>query len=280
MPDLPTHELTRDQVQRSMVFLADDLSFAPTTIPDIRKGLQRAVERNLQPGDTAAIIRTSSGNSSLEQFTSDKRVLIESVGKIRWRPEGRGTGGAGYDSLKRSAMVLQYVISALRDLPGRKAIFFISQSLPIGVYSNNQNLASLIGGLVDRSLRAGVVIYTIDPTPLSNLAPDASYDAMSGVTAGARPVFPGQAGAAQVSAQVRMYMQQGLALLEFNRTGLRLLAEGTGGQIAEDTDMPNARRKVFRLETRPAAAVPHGQGERDSRRTACTLLCGVYRPVG
>jgi len=254
IPNLPAHELTRDQVQRSMVFLADDISFAPETIRDVREALKGVIERNLQSEDVAAIMRTSSGNSSLEQFTSDKRVLVESVGKIRWRPESRGTGslpqtaghmsGGWIDPLspKRSAMVLQYVISALSELPGRKAIFFISQSLPTSPFFSNPRtgLAVLLGALVDQALRARVVIYCVDPTPLSSLAPDASYDAMSGGTPGSTPRFPGSVSAAQVSAQARRYTQQGLAWLEINRTGLRLLAEGTGGQIAEDTDIRNA----------------------------------------
>jgi VWFA-related protein len=255
MPALPTHELTRDQVQRSIVFLADDLSFAPETIHYVRQALKGAIERNLQPGDMAAVMRTSYGNSSLEQFTSDRRVLMESVGKIRWRPEGN------IDHVKREILVLRYVISALRDLPGRKAIFLISQSLPVRGYSNNQNLATILGALVDMALRAGVVIYAVDPTALSDLSPDASYDAMSGGTPGTMPRFPGQVGAAQVSADVRRYTQQSLALLEFNRTGLRMLSEGTGGQIAQDTDMPNAFARFsadlkgyYLLTYRPTAA--------------------------
>src|ERR1035438_8229482 len=44
MPNLPTRELKRDQVQRSIVFLVDDISFASTTIPDVRKALQSMIE--------------------------------------------------------------------------------------------------------------------------------------------------------------------------------------------------------------------------------------------
>jgi len=264
----PTHELTRDQVQRSIVFLVDDISFAPEAIRDVRVALMGAIERNLQPGDMAAIMRTSSGNSSLEQFTSDKRVLMESVGRIRWRPESRGTGmlpqtaghmygvgsmggGCGNDaSARHSAMVLRYVISALRDLPGRKVIFFISQGLPAVGLANNQNLATLIGGLVDQSLRAGVVIYSVDPTPLSSFAPDASYDVTAGLVT-----------AQQASAQLRAFTPSVLSLLEYCRTGLRILAEGTGGQIAEDTDMQHSLTRFtsdlegyYLLTYRPTAA--------------------------
>jgi VWFA-related protein len=280
MPDMPTHELTRDQVQRSIVFLADDLSFAPTTIPDIRKALQSAIERNLQPGDMAAIIRSSSGNSSLEQFTSDKRLLLESIGKIRWRPESRATANGmlpqgayafgvtnpylTIDSFRRSAMALRYVIPALRDLPGRKAIFLISESFPSGrAYRAVNSLATPVGWLVDQALRAGIVIYGIDPTPLSPVTPDASYDVAADNLAMKSNGFGPERGvtAAQASAQLQGYTQRSLVLQELKRAGLRTLAEGTGGQIAEDTDMPNALARFsadlegyYLLTYRPTAA--------------------------
>ena len=124
-PLAPIHELTREQVQRTIVFLLDDESFAATTIPAVRESVRSTIERSVQPGDLAALIRTSSGNGSLEQFTSDKRVLLESAERVRWRPEGRANPGilpqtSGYvvgedmgkylvaDSEKRTTAVLHY----------------------------------------------------------------------------------------------------------------------------------------------------------------------------
>jgi VWFA-related protein len=261
-PPVASHELTPEQVQRAIVFLLDDVSFAATTIPAVREAVRSTIERSLQPGDLAALIRTSSGNGSLEQFTSDKRVLLESAEKIRWRPESRGNPGllpqtsgtvvgeekgmSTYlvaDSQNRTKVVLQYVISALRDLPGRKAIFLISQSFPYGM--NNANPASLtatdIGKLVDQALRAGVVVYSVDPTPLSILTPDASYDvtreytAKNGVRNGAGSITNREA-----VSLLTGYTHRSLVLLEMFRSGLRALAEGTGGQMAADTDAGTA----------------------------------------
>ena len=263
-PTVAAHELTREQVQRTIVFLLDDESFAAATIPAVREAVRSTVERNIQPGDLAALIRTSSGNGSLEQFTSDKRVLLESTGKIRWTPGSRGNSGmlpetsgfvvgensGGYlvqDSIKRTTVVLRYVISAFRDLPGRKAIFFISQSLPLGRAYNNPTSANEeatpIGKLVDEALRAGVVVYSVDPTPLSSLTPDAGYDVTRDYTAANGPAgFGGRYGGAgsitnqQAVTQLTAHTGRALVLLEFFRSGLRALAEGTGGQMAADTD--------------------------------------------
>jgi VWFA-related protein len=295
MPDLPNRELTRDQVRRSIVFLVDDNSFAPTVIPDVRKALQSTIERNLESGDMAAIMRTSSGSSSLEQFTSDKRVLLESVGKIRWRPESRANPGmlpqiSGYvvgefpgnganvlliASEKRTVDVLHYVTSALRDLPGRKALFLISQSFPAAKqYSNPASLMPTeIGKLVDEALRAGVVVYCLDPTPLSSLTPDAAYDVTSdnlAMQTGMPGVFP-QRGVTnrQAATQLNAYTPRALGLLELYRSGLRALAEGTGGQIAQDTDMQNALARFsadlegyYLLTYRPTNAEKYFNGRR------------------
>ena len=249
-----TRELTPEQVRRSIVFLIDDESFGPDTVPTVRRAVKDIIERGIQPGDLVAIIRTSSGSGSLEQFTSDKRVLLESCEKIRWRPGSRGNPGnlpqiTGYvaggarsgkyivqRSAERTQLVLDYVISALRNFPGRKSIFFLSQSFVSGgSYAGAASGATDVGKLVDQALRAGVVIYGIDPTPLSSLTPGADYD----LTGQYNLQFG--AGGAQMGPQdaatlLNGYTQRALGLLESFRLGLRTLAEGTGGIMAADTD--------------------------------------------
>jgi VWFA-related protein len=47
----------------------------------------------MQPGDLAAVIRTSAGMGALQQFTSDKRLLHTAIDRVRWYPRGSvGTG--------------------------------------------------------------------------------------------------------------------------------------------------------------------------------------------
>jgi VWFA-related protein len=248
-------DLRRDQVRRTIVILLDDESFGTEVIPAVRGAITELIERNLQAGDLAALIRTSSGSSSLEQFTSDKRVLLESAAKIRWRPESRGNpgmlpsisgtvvgqGSSAYLvnlSIQRTKIALSYVISALRDLPGTKAVFFISQSFPIGTNwfdpSSNYHAATDVGRLIDEALRAGVVVYSVDPTPLASLTPDASYDVTREFNAqnGARRGPSSQ----DVTRLLTGYPSRAMSLLESWRSGLQALAEGTGGQFAADTD--------------------------------------------
>jgi len=280
--------LTRESTGRSIVYLIDDLSYLPTTIPAVRQAVENAIQHNLQPTDMAALVRTSSGNSSLEQFTSDRRVLLAAVKKISWRSEGRGIPGilhlAGpfandwkveLTKIDRTVEVVQYVISALRELPGRKAIFLISQSLPIGgTYASPQTgVAQMLGVLVDRALRAGVVIYSVDPTPLAPVTVDASYDETGDIlsmTGGSPSGAASAANARQLEQKVQGYPMAQLVRLEFLRAGLRLLSEGTGGQMAADTDLTNALARFARdlqgyylLTYRPTSAHRYFGAKRD-----------------
>jgi hypothetical protein len=43
----------------------------------------------MQPGDLIAVIRTGAGSGPLEQFTSEKRVLVSLIDGLRWNPNGR-----------------------------------------------------------------------------------------------------------------------------------------------------------------------------------------------
>jgi len=262
-----TGELTPEQVRRTIVFLVDDESLAPQAIPVVREVIKGVIERRLQPGDLAALIRTGSGNSSLEQFTADRRVLLESCERVRWRPGSRGNPGmlpqtSGFvfgeemgkylvsDSLKRTSEVLKYVISALGDLPGRKSIIFISQSLLIGTTYSLGGDATDVGKLVDSALRAGVVIYSIDPTPLSSLSPGADYDVtrdrLAEAAQGTQEMLAEALGISRRPATQPLSMRpllttnRALALLKLFRGGLRALAEGTGGMMAADTDAATA----------------------------------------
>ncbi|MEJ7711234.1 MAG: hypothetical protein WKF84_15565 [Pyrinomonadaceae bacterium] len=47
------------------------------------------VERELQPGDLVAVVRTSAGMGALQQFTTDRRQLAAAIERVRWRAWGR-----------------------------------------------------------------------------------------------------------------------------------------------------------------------------------------------
>ena len=75
-------------VRRTIAIVVDDLSLSHASIYYTRKALVKFVDEQMQPGDLVAIIRTGGGVGTLQQFTSDKRLLHMAIDKIRWNPFG------------------------------------------------------------------------------------------------------------------------------------------------------------------------------------------------
>src|ERR1035437_6770469 len=77
------------QVTRVIGLVVDDLALTFENLVRTRDALKRYVETQLQPGDLVGIVRTGGGIAILEQFTTDKRVLLEAIANFRWRFSGR-----------------------------------------------------------------------------------------------------------------------------------------------------------------------------------------------
>jgi len=79
-PTAPTFgsPLAPRNARRTIAIVVDDLSLPFEDLVRARKMLVDLVDRQLGPGDVAAIIRTGGGIGSLQQFTSD-RLLLASV---------------------------------------------------------------------------------------------------------------------------------------------------------------------------------------------------------
>ena len=79
-----------EQVRRTIALVVDDFNLSFTSINWVKQALKRYVDRQVQPGDLVAIIRTSSGVGALQQFTSDRRQLYAAIENIRWTNIGSG----------------------------------------------------------------------------------------------------------------------------------------------------------------------------------------------
>jgi len=89
-PPAPPARLRPEQVRRTIALVADDLGTSFESMHFVREGLKKFVNEQMRPGDLVAIIRTSAGMGSLQQFTSDKRILLRAIERVRWTPRGRG----------------------------------------------------------------------------------------------------------------------------------------------------------------------------------------------
>jgi len=165
-PALPAARLTRDQVQRTMVLVIDDLGIAWENLEPTRKALRRFVDEEVQRGDLVALVRTGASWGALQQLTTDKRILHAAIDQVRWTALSRSgigsftpvndwrtgssvqTPGGGANtgftnpdpldmkdlddlresmSASASLSAMVFAITGMRDLPGRKAVVLLSE---------------------------------------------------------------------------------------------------------------------------------------------------------
>ncbi|HXJ95756.1 MAG TPA: VWA domain-containing protein [Terriglobia bacterium] len=214
LPPMPAAPLKRQEVRRTVVLFVDDLSMSAESVPAVRRGLRNFIDRQLQPGDLVAIVRASAGLGALQDFTTDRNLLLAAVDQVRWTPLGRGGAQAytpiGMDpaadkllttnslgsqetthlietATVATAASLWRLVHGMADLPGRKAVVVLSDSLPLAAPDEKDSFQTVIVGsgmggrilasmrrVVDESVRAGVVIYAIDTRGLNSLTAQAS----------------------------------------------------------------------------------------------------------
>ncbi len=164
VPPVPIR-LRPEDVRRTLALIVDDLGLSAGSMDLVKDALKKFVDKQMQPGDLVAIIRTGSGAGVLQQFTSDKRMLHAAIKHVRWNPNGRGgvsvfqpvdpsdigalgvtsqLGGRGkgieetmasnkrFDEFREDIFAvgtlgaINYVVKGMRELPGRKAVVLFS----------------------------------------------------------------------------------------------------------------------------------------------------------
>ena len=169
-PNMPTKKLEPNEVRRTIAFIVDDLGLSFTSTERVRETLRQFLDRQMQPGDLVAIIRTGRGLGMLEQFTSDKRLLYAAIEKLMWNPLSRdmipsfGSESAlgesessqeaasnqqaideGLNSFRDTMFstgtlgAINFVVNGLRPLPGRKSVMLLSDGFSIYPPSSNPN---------------------------------------------------------------------------------------------------------------------------------------------
>ena len=206
-PGPRTAEIDRDSVRRTMAVVADDLGMSLRGVNSMRLYLRRLIDEGIGAGDLLAIVRTSAGTSFMSGFTSDRRRLHAALDDLWWRPgatftpasalpdasaldafrsaypglAGPQTGASSPREFRAERLqagslgALQHTIRGMRELPGRKAVLFFSESAllfePQATVSGRGSVSrsafdrvALYRIIVDEANRAGVVIYGIDPS--------------------------------------------------------------------------------------------------------------------
>ncbi len=72
-------------ISRIFAFVVDDLTIRNEDLTYVREMLRNFVERQMQPTDLVAIIRTVGGKGLLQQFTADKQLLLKAISMLSLR---------------------------------------------------------------------------------------------------------------------------------------------------------------------------------------------------
>lgn len=205
--------IKREQVRRTIALVVDDLSLTFENIYSVRKSLRRFVDEQMRDGDFVAIARTDGGNGVLEQFTSDRRQLYAAIEKIKVNPLGRGvpeiklppiqsisTDTTGLiDTVKeernfRQSVIatrtiggLNYIVSGMKNLPGRKSVIIFSEGFKIFNTATvgkelDSRLRASLEKLFDSAARASVVVDTVDARGLLPAPDEDFFDQQDGLS--------------------------------------------------------------------------------------------------
>jgi VWFA-related protein len=266
-PPLPGAPVRRENIQRTIALVVDDISLSVESLSYAKRGLHDFIDHAMQPGDLVALVRTGGSIEGLQPFTTDRRVLHAAVDNLRWngsRVEAFAAVNqfvvplehtpAGFDANDFSTVeglrtatrsagtlgALNLVIQSAKNLPGRKALLFVSEGFlmnkkegigvrspdnPTGidVQSSDPRVRAPLDRAIDQATRAGVVIYSIDARGLQTGGLLAS-DNLKTESVGEDPQSEGV-----LSKSIAKEQQDRGDMLRNTQEGMKYLAEQTGG---------------------------------------------------
>ena len=254
-PPLPAADaVRREHIQRTIALVVDDLAMSVESLYYVKRGLHDFIDRSMQTGDLIALVRTGGSMDGLQPFTTDRRVLHAAVDNLKWNAFSRSGVEAfpavnqwmNYDdhatfspddftALDRfrgaaraagSLGALNLVIQGARELPGRKAILFVSEGFMVlegDRRSPDPRVRGPLDRAIDQATRAGVVIYSIDARGLQTGGLTAS-DNLSANAVGAN-----SGNVSSLDETVRGKMMERDNMRRDTQEGMAYLAEQTGG---------------------------------------------------
>ncbi|MEJ2109320.1 MAG: VWA domain-containing protein [Acidobacteriota bacterium] len=187
-------KIRREQIRRTIALVVDDLGISFDGIVRTKEALRKWVDTRMQPGDLVAVILTGSGVGSLQQFTTDKRILHAAIDRITYNLSGRvgvssfdpisdmdwgltGYAADDHDMILTEGTVgaIQFVLSGLKDVPGRKSLILFSEDMRVFLGGEGRDIfmRSPLQRLIDEANRSAVVIHAIDPRGVVYTGPTA-----------------------------------------------------------------------------------------------------------
>ena len=201
---VPAPSIAREPVRRTIILVVDDLGLSVEGMNNARRALRRFVDSGLLPTDLVAIVRTGESIGTPKSLTNDRVALLAAIDALRYNTLSRkgvspsgdvvqvGPGTPEFDTvggLQRSVSTagslaaLNLVVQAAGDLPGRKAVIFVSEGFQLAIGTDATTIPDMdtrvrygVDRVIDRAARSGVVIYAIDGQALQPAGLRASDD--------------------------------------------------------------------------------------------------------
>jgi len=159
---------------RTLLFFVDDWHLSADSTMRARTALSNLINTSMGPHDRIAVVAASGQLGLRGELTSDKAAVLASLAKVTFK----NPGVENLDSI--SLAVAERFLAALRDLlqaaaalPGRKAVFLLSDGFVMEPLTKRSDIVSRIREVTNTAARAGIVIYTIDARGLVVGIPDA-----------------------------------------------------------------------------------------------------------
>ena len=242
LPPLPVEALKPEDARRVIAVVVDDLRMSFESIYYARRGIGQFFDRQFQPGDLGMLVTTS--GTGVSQLTYSPKILKAASSRLRyslWNVQAasalapidgvNGFGGIEGNFLERTfaeSAILRIAdaINAVKKLPGRKSVVLVSEGFSVfGFGWDNSYIREMLQRLVDRSNRAGVVIYAVDPRGL----------VVTGITAADNVSGGGAAVAAMRSDALRD-----------SQDGLRFVTGETGGfAVVNSNDLARGFQRIM-----------------------------------
>src|SRR5262249_43926571 len=83
-PPLPGAPVRRENIQRTIALVVDDLSLSVESLFYAKRGLHEFIDRGMQPGDLVALVRTGGSRDGLQPLPTDRPLLHPAIDRLKW----------------------------------------------------------------------------------------------------------------------------------------------------------------------------------------------------
>jgi VWFA-related protein len=257
VPPVPSSIRPHD-VRRTMAFVVDDLGLMFESIDRAKSQLRKFINEDLSPNDLVAIIRTGGEIGALQQFTTDRRLLLRAVDQLKWNTCSRvgfsatqppSEDRACTDNYALSLRAMRYIVGGMARLPGRKSLLMLSDSMPVDIQTagptapsapaSPSGASAMPAAAAAASSDSGIgeinTNYQQSLQRIAELAIRGSVVIYAADTRGLVDTFPDASvritGGGRAGRQVMASLQSSAKGLFMERQGSGMIAKDTGGYL-------------------------------------------------